>query len=124
MVAYVYRVLPFLTLLRGNGWESKHWHQLFSILGLKCKQKTTLSLRDFLASADAIAANTSKIKELNAQAHAEAVIRKALDELDLWGLQRKFQLLESSDSSGGKVRPLCKHEGCLHVSPNDAPAAD
>lgn len=98
------RVLPYIGLLRGTGWESKHWHRLFEILGIREKTKVDVTLKDILAQAQVISASVDKIKELNAQAQNEAVIRKALDELDLWGYSRKFQLLERQDSSGAKVR--------------------
>lgn len=100
------RVLPHLSLVRGTGWESKHWLQLFSILGVKGKSKADISLKDLLLKAEAITAAVPQIKELNAQAQSEAIIRKALDELDMWGFQRKFELLESRDSGGLQVRVL------------------
>jgi Dynein heavy chain, N-terminal region 2 len=97
------RALPHLVLLRGTGWEPKHWHQIFSLLGLKGKAKDKVTLKDILAKADNIANSLDAIKQLNAQAQSEAVIRKALDELDLWGCERKFQLSDGVDSKGTKV---------------------
>ncbi len=41
------------------------------------------------------------IKSLDAQAQGEAVIRKALTELKLWGMAREFTFTESTQS----VRP-------------------
>jgi hypothetical protein len=102
------RVLPHIGLLRGTSWESKHWHRLFSILGICEKTKVDVTLKDIVAKAQLISASADKIKELNAQAQNEAVIRKALDELDLWGYSRKFQQLERQDSSGAKV---CQQPG-------------
>ena len=100
------RVLPHLGFLRGTGWEPKHWHQLFTLLGLRMKTKQDVTLGDLLGKADAIATSIDKIKQLNAQAQNEAVIRKALDELDLWGYERSFMLTEAQDFRGTKV--CCK----------------
>lgn len=74
------------------------------MLGLARKSKDTLLLCDLLKAADAISANVDKIRSLDAQAQSEGIIRKALDELDLWGFQRKFSLLPGKDSSGASVR--------------------
>lgn len=97
------RVVPHLGLLRGTNWETKHWQSLLSLLSLSRKTKDTLTLSDLLKAADAITANLDKIRSLDAQAQSEGIIRKALDELDLWGFQRKFSLLQAKDSSGSSV---------------------
>ena len=95
------RCFPHLAVLRGTGWEHKHWAQLFRLIGLPAgTTKETVTLTQLLSRADAIAANGDKIKELNSQAQAEGIIRKALDELDLWGLQRKFVLTEGQAVTG------------------------
>lgn len=98
------RVVPHLSLLRGTNWEAKHWQSLLALLGLSRKSKDTLLLCDLLKAADAISSNVDKIRSLDAQAQSEGIIRKALDELDLWGFQRKFSLLQGKDSSGSSVR--------------------
>jgi hypothetical protein len=43
---------------------------------------------------------TDAIKALDAQAQGEAMIRKALAELKMWGLQREFSLSESTSQVG------------------------
>jgi len=98
------RCFPHLSLLRGAGWEAKHWAQLFGLLRIKGATKESLTLRQLLAAGDDIAAAADRIRALNTQAQAEAVIRKALDELDLWGLQRSFTL-----TTGGKARAHISH---------------
>lgn len=97
-------VLPHLALLRGAGWEGKHWHRLLALLGLKGRTLASTTLRGLLERADAIGAHVAAIRALDAEAHAEAVIRKALDEIDLWGFQSAFQLLDTTDAAGSKVR--------------------
>lgn len=95
-----------MNLLRGTSWETKHWQSMLGLLGLGRKSKDTVSLGDLLKAADAVSANLDKIRALDAQAQSEGIIRKALDELDLWGFQRKFSLLQSQDSTGAPVWPF------------------
>lgn len=97
------RVVPHLNLLRGLNWETKHWQSMLALLGLSWKSKDSVTLRDILAKSENISANLESIRSLDAQAQSEGVIRKALDELDLWGFQRKFSLAQSKDSSGSAV---------------------
>eukprot|EP00892_Ulva_mutabilis_P012057 jgi/Ulvmu1/9223/UM005_0323.1 len=97
------RVSPNLSLLRGTNWETKHWQLMLELVGLSRRSKDSITLRDILAASDAIAANLDEIRSLDAQAQSEGIIRKALDELDLWGYQRKFSLLQAKDSSDSAV---------------------
>lgn len=101
------RILPYLKAsMRGAGWEDSHWLQLFNLIGLKSSgpnavSKETVTLAHFLDVADAIAKNVEQIKQLDAQAQGESMMRKALAELKLWGLQREFELSEMTSQSGG-----------------------
>lgn len=93
-----------LALLRGSAWEAKHWQKLLSLVGLPSKNRDSLTLKDLLGVSNAIAANADAIRELDAQAQSEGIIRKALEELDMWGFQRKFALTQSADSAGRQER--------------------
>lgn len=93
-----------LASLRGTAWEPKHWQKLLSLVGLPSKNRDSLTLKDLLGVAHAIAASADAIRELDAQAQSEGIIRKALEELDMWGFQRKFALTQSSDASGRQAR--------------------
>ena len=97
------RLLPHLMLLRGIGWDSKHWVQLFSLLGIQGRTKATVTLGDFVTHADAVASSADAIRKLDGQAQAEAVLRKAFDELDMWGFERRFQMTDGADSKGAQV---------------------
>ena len=44
------------------------------------------------------------IKELDSQAQGESVLRKALDELNVWGYDRSFTLTEHVSTAGGGSR--------------------
>ncbi|GLI62890.1 cytoplasmic dynein 1b heavy chain [Volvox africanus] len=108
--------LPHLkSCLRGAGWEDAHWNQLFGMLGMKTTgpaavSKETVTLTHFLEKADQVVKHSDAIKALDAQAQGEAVIRKALSELRMWGMAREFTFTESSQSVAGRQRrtPLIK----------------
>ncbi|KAL3130926.1 hypothetical protein ABBQ38_000251 [Trebouxia sp. C0009 RCD-2024] len=107
------RCLPYLKFVRGTGWERKHWTQLFAMLKLVTKGPDAvtfenLSLAHFLDKADQLAACAEKVKALNAQALGESVIRKALEELQVWGLECRFSLYQYSSTAGTKSCPLVK----------------
>eukprot|EP00878_Enallax_costatus_P024703 GHUV01026383.1.p1 GENE.GHUV01026383.1~~GHUV01026383.1.p1 ORF type:complete len:1576 (+),score=459.42 GHUV01026383.1:1611-6338(+) len=102
------RCLPHLkSSMRGINWEDTHWVQLFSLLGFKAGTltKETVTLAHFLDKADAIIAHVQQIKELDAMAQGEALIRKALTELKLWALQRMFTFVSNTDkaAAGGQA---------------------
>ncbi len=59
--------------------------------------------------------NAEAIKTLDAQAQGEALIRKALAELKLWGLQREFALTDTSQQQQQQVRS--------HPAPPRAPSS-
>ncbi|KAG2426397.1 hypothetical protein HYH02_014824 [Chlamydomonas schloesseri] len=108
--------LPHLkSCLRGAGWEDTHWNQLFGMLGIKTSgpaavSKETVTLTHFLEKADLVVKHAEAIKSLDAQAQGEAVIRKALTELKMWGMAREFTFTESTQSVAGRQRrtPLIK----------------
>ncbi|KXZ45909.1 DHC7 protein [Gonium pectorale] len=110
------RCLPHLkSCLRGAGWEDSHWNQLFGMLGMKTTgpaavSKETVTLTHFLEKADLVVKHADAIKALDAQAQGEAVIRKALSELKMWGMAREFTFTESTQSVAGRQRrtPLIK----------------
>ncbi|DBA90074.1 TPA: hypothetical protein ACH3X2_004335 [Trebouxia sp. C0005] len=107
------RCLPHLKFVRGTGWERKHWTQLFIMLKLVTKGPDAvtfdnLTLAHFLDKADRLAGCAEEIKALNAQALGESVIRKALEELQVWGLERRFTLYSYSSTAGTKSCPLIK----------------
>ncbi|KAL0047749.1 hypothetical protein WJX82_010930, partial [Trebouxia sp. C0006] len=107
------RCLPYLKFVRGTGWERKHWTQLFIMLKLVTKGPDAvtfdnLTLAHFLDKADRLAGCAEDINALNAQALGESVIRKALEELQVWGLERRFTLYSYSSTAGTKSCPLIK----------------
>lgn len=105
------RCVPYLkSCCRGAGWEDNHWHQLFTMLGLKTTgpkavTKETVTLAHFLDVADMLIKFAEKIKLLDAQAQGEAVLRKALNELKFWGLQREFELSNPAAAAAAGAGP-------------------
>ena len=78
-------ILPSLKFLKGEGFTSDHWLELFSILGLKKGlplEKIQFSL--FIRETPRITANLNSIKELSVRAVGEVTIREALKELEMW----------------------------------------
>ena len=66
------RCLPYLTSVRGNGWDRKHWSQLFQILGFQTSgvgavTVENLTLDHFLEKAAEIATHSEEIQELDSQ---------------------------------------------------------
>ena len=52
---------------------------------------------------EAIGNKSEELKDLNARAAGEVVIRQALSELDTWEVDAKFTLLPHTDSKGNQV---------------------
>lgn len=110
------RVLPNLKHVRGDGWEDKHWRQLFGLLGLPTKgpkavDATTLTLGHFLSAADALAAKADEIGGLDAQAQGEHALQKAIKELETWGFERVFTFMPYESAHGGdQVSATCCYE--------------
>lgn len=82
------RALPNLKYVRGNGWERKHWAQLFTFLKLQTKGPGAVSIENltlahFLDKAEALAGSAAAIKALDSQAQGEALLRKALEEVEV-----------------------------------------
>jgi dynein heavy chain 2 len=92
------RCIPALKFCRGEGWESSHWAQLFSMLrfptkGPEAVSRENLTLQHFLDKADLLIEKTEDLKTLHAQAQGEVTLREALHQLKVWGLDRRFALV-------------------------------
>ena len=109
--------VPLLKFVKGDAFESEHWATLFMLLELpKDTNKTTVTLLQFLDKSDKVAADLPKFKDLQARALAEMTIREAFDELDKWGINASFTLLEHKDCNGKDV-PLIRE--WKDLSPED-----
>lgn len=73
--------------------------------------------------ADLQVKHADAIKTLDAQAQGEALLRKALAELKMWGLQREFALTDTAQQAAAQGAQVWL-EGCSAPSPlPSAPAA-
>ena len=104
------KAMPALKFCRGEGWESTHWAQLFSLLqfptiGPEAVSRENLTLQHLLDKADLLIDKMDELKMLHAQAQGEVTLREALHQLKVWGLDRRFALVSHSMSSrrGGTV---------------------
>ncbi len=100
-------ILPVLKYVRGEIFSDHHWSEVYGLLGMPKKDLTALTLSDFLAVRESLAAKEQELKELNSRAAGEVVIRQTLSELDVWEVEAKFSFLEHQASNGDKV-PLIK----------------
>lgn len=69
------RCLPYLKFIRGDGWERKHWMQLFSLLKYDAKgpmavSLETLTLHHWLTKAEVLIEKADLIKNLDAEVTA------------------------------------------------------
>ena len=88
------KALPLLKYARGDGYQPTHWAQMFALLGLAAGTKVEdLTLGTFLGKADALVAKADDLKALHAQAQGETVLREALEQLQVWGFERAFELV-------------------------------
>ena len=104
------KAIPALKFCRGEGWESSHWAQLFSLLrfptkGPEAVTRENLTLQHFLDRADLLIEKTDELKTLHAQAQGEVTLREALHQLKVWGLDRRFALIKHTIAGprGGTV---------------------
>ncbi|GMH35100.1 hypothetical protein BSKO_02968 [Bryopsis sp. KO-2023] len=105
------RCMPNLTYVKGNGWDRRHWSQLFGLLNLQTKGPGAVSVENltlavWLGKADVLIQQAEALKALDAQAQGEALLRKALDELNAWGYERKFVLVDYTCEGTGR-RSVC-----------------
>jgi dynein heavy chain 2 len=104
------KAMPALKFCRGEGWESTHWAQLFSLLqfptkGPEAVTRENLTLQHFLDKADLLIDKMDDLKTLHSQAQGEVTLREALHQLKVWGLDRRFSLVTHAVSGkrGGTV---------------------
>ena len=104
------KAVPALKFCRGEGWESTHWAQLFSLLrfptkGPEAVTRENLTLEHFLDRADLLIEKMDDLKTLHAQAQGEVTLREALHQLKVWGLDRRFSVIKHAIAGprGGSV---------------------
>jgi dynein heavy chain 2 len=86
--------IPALKACKGEAMTPDHWAQLFKILGIRGMTLEKLALKDLVEQTSNLLANEQQIKDLNARALGEVVIREALQELQMWGANAMLSLTE------------------------------
>lgn len=71
------KCLPYMKCVRGDGWDKRHWTQLFGKLNFRTKGPNAISLENltlghWLEKADLLVTHAEFIKNLDAQVCTEA----------------------------------------------------
>ncbi|KAK3862338.1 hypothetical protein Pcinc_031789 [Petrolisthes cinctipes] len=100
-----YRVmLPVLKYVRGEVFSEKHWIEMYSLLGIPTTTTVDkLTFGHFLKVRDELVQHSDTLKEMNAKAAGEIVIRQALGELDVWEVDARFILVPHIDSTNNQI---------------------
>ncbi|KAG5468467.1 hypothetical protein LSCM1_02447 [Leishmania martiniquensis] len=89
--------VPLLKYLRGEGFTSAHWMELFTLLKLRDVTQDTVSFGQILDRYENIFKNEGPIKKLHSRAQGEAQVREALDDVRAWGTDARFVLTSHPD---------------------------
>ncbi|XQJ30746.1 dynein heavy chain, putative [Leishmania guyanensis] len=92
--------VPLLTYIRGEGFTSAHWTELFKLLKLRNVTQDTVNFGQILDHYEDILKNEGPIKKLHSRAQGEAQIREALDDVRAWGTDARFVLTSHPDRAG------------------------
>ncbi|ROT63098.1 hypothetical protein C7M84_019029 [Penaeus vannamei] len=97
-------MLPVLKYVRGEVFSEKHWIEMYSILGIPTNVTIDkLTFGHFLKVRDEMINQNDVLKEMNAKAAGEVVIRQALGELDVWEVDARLTLIPHSDSRNNEI---------------------
>ncbi|CBZ37876.1 dynein heavy chain, putative [Leishmania donovani] len=94
------RCVPLLKYVRGEGFTSAHWTELFQLLKLRSLTQDTVKFGQILDRYEDILKNEGPIKKLHSRAQGEAQIREALDDVRAWGTGARFALTPHQDRAG------------------------
>ncbi|XP_037796301.1 LOW QUALITY PROTEIN: cytoplasmic dynein 2 heavy chain 1-like [Penaeus monodon] len=97
-------MLPVLKYVRGEVFSEKHWIEMYSILGIPTNVTIDkLTFGHFLKVRDEMINQNDVLKEMNAKAAGEVVIRQALGELDVWEVDARLTLIPHLDSRNNEI---------------------
>lgn len=94
------RCIPVFKFLRGDGFTTMHWNEMFSLLGLSGVNQDTLTFGQVLDKHDAIVSKEGDLKKLHSRAQGEAQIREALDDVKAWGREARFSVTPHPERQG------------------------
>ena len=98
-------ILPILKFLKGEGFTSDHWLELFKIIGFKKGVSLEkLEFRAFISTTPTVTANIHSLKELSVRAVGEVTIRDALKELEIWSFSAALSFSTYVSTNREEVR--------------------
>ncbi|KAG5475409.1 hypothetical protein LSCM1_03523 [Leishmania martiniquensis] len=114
-------VVPLLKLVRGEGWMTEHWNEMFRLLNIpKETTSTSLTFGLVLDHYPELLAKEGELKHLHARAHGEIQLREALQDMRKWALDAAFSLTAPTESAS-KVRLITDWKEIMtQVSDNQA----
>ncbi|KAG5501057.1 hypothetical protein GH5_04648 [Leishmania sp. Ghana 2012 LV757] len=113
--------VPLLKFVRGEGWMTEHWNEMFRLLNIpKETTSTSLTFGLILDHYPELLAKEGELKHLHARAHGEIQLREALQDMRKWALEAGFSLTAPTESAS-KVRLITDwKETMTQVSDNQA----
>ncbi|KAG5501524.1 hypothetical protein JKF63_03353 [Porcisia hertigi] len=114
-------VVPLLKFVRGDGWMTEHWNEMFRLLGIpKETTSTSLTFGLILDHYSELLAKEEELKHLHARAQGEIQLREALQDMRKWALDAVFNLTPPTETTS-KVRLITDwKEVMTQVSDNQA----
>ncbi|KPA81036.1 putative dynein heavy chain [Leptomonas pyrrhocoris] len=114
-------VAPLLKFVRGDGWMTEHWNEMFRLLDIpKGTTSTNLHFGMMLDHYQNLLAKEDELKQLHARAQGEIQLREALQDMRTWALEAFFTLTPPTESAS-KVRLITDWKEIMtQVSDNQA----
>ena len=92
---------PLLKVVRGEGYLSEHWNEMFRLLALPKETKSdSLTFGQILDQTEFLLAKEMELKSLQARALGEVQIRDALQDIRQWSLDAVFTLIAPTSDNG------------------------
>lgn len=114
-------VEPLLKFIRGEGWMTEHWNEMFRLMDIpKGTTSTSLTFGMILDHYEQLLEKQSELKLLHARAQGEIQLREALQDLRTWALEATFALTAPSETTS-KLRLITDWKEILtQLSDNQA----
>nr|AAU93603.1 cytoplasmic dynein heavy chain 2.2 [Leishmania mexicana] len=113
--------IPLLKFVRGEGWMTEHWNEMFRLLSIpKETTSTSLTFGVILDHYSELLEKEGELKHLHARAYGEIQLREALQDMRKWALEAVFSLTAPTESAS-KVRLITDWKEIMtQVSDNQA----
>ncbi|KPI89860.1 putative dynein heavy chain [Leptomonas seymouri] len=92
-------VTPLLRFVRGEGWMTEHWNEMFRLMDIpKGTTSTSLTFGMIIDRYQNLLAKEDELKQLHARAEGEIQLREALQDMRTWALEAHFTLTAPTES--------------------------